>query len=152
MYRRLHLHPSGLNLHGVSVAKEDVLIKFFMYYVSRSPEVASYLYELWLCIILQMVKTSANLLQCVFKCLYQFYDNYLNSGSLLGIAVLRILPDQGMELQALNLNFILYKVMERHKIFLWRTMVADNGVLSQIPTKLPGIKDLSKLKVSAPVI
>ena len=31
------------------------------------------------------------------------------------------------------------------------TMVAANGVLSQILTKLPGINDLSKLKVSAPV-
>ena len=31
------------------------------------------------------------------------------------------------------------------------TMVAANGVISEIPTKLPGINDLSKLKVSAPV-
>ena len=31
------------------------------------------------------------------------------------------------------------------------TMVAANGVISEILTKLPGINDLSKLKVSAPV-
>ena len=31
------------------------------------------------------------------------------------------------------------------------TMVAANGVLSQSLTKLPGINDLSKLKVSVPV-
>ena len=90
-----------------------MLLIFFMHYVSRSPEVASYLYELWLCIILQMVKTSANFLQCVSKYLYQFYGNYLNSVSLLGIVVLRILPDQLLELQALNPNFmILYKVIQ----------------------------------------
>ena len=99
-----------------------------------------------------MVETSANLLQCVSKCLYQFYGNYLNSGSLLGMVVLRILPDQCVELQALNPNFMTpYKVMEWSKIFLWGTTMAANGVLSQIPTKLPGINDLSKLKVSAPV-
>ena len=60
--------------------------------------------------------------------------------------VLRIFPDPHMELQALNLYFMtLYKVMQCPKLFLWRTMVAANGVIFQISTNLPGINDLSKV-------
>ena len=137
------MHPSGLNLHGVGVAKEDVLTKFFMHYVSRSPEVASYLYELWLCIILQMVKTSANLLQCVSKCRYQFYGNYLNFWVSTRYSGIKNLARSMCGVAGSPPKF--YDTIQSH------TMVDANGVLSQILTKLPGINDLSKLKVSAPV-
>ena len=120
-----------------------MLIIFFMHYVSRSPEVSSYLYELWLCIILQMVKTSANLLQCVSKCRYQFYGNYLNFWVSTRYSGIKNLARSMCGVAGSQPKF--YDTIQSH------TMVAANGVISEILTKLPGINDLSKLKVSAPV-